>query len=415
MMREWIINGNRELRGEIKVEGAKNALLAILPSSIIVKGIVHLENVTPLKDTYKMINILKKLNVNVFYDNKSKMIIDSRNVKYKELEEEEIKEIRASYYCMGALLSLFKKAKIRGPGGCKLGSRPIDLHLFAFDKLGYKAIINNDIYEFKKTKLKTKTIIFKKASMGATINAILVSVRLKDTIKLVNASLEPEVDDLIRFLNKCGAKIIRKDNEIIIGYGKLKGCKYKIMYDRIEAGTYLILGACIGNNLKIIYNESEYLKSLIELLVKIGVDLKINKEHIIVNKIKKIDKLNLEFDYYPALPTDLQQPLSILMSKSEECVIKDKIFPARYTQIEELNKMGFKMEIRDKNLMIRYSDTIIGKEVSCKDLRGGVSLLIAGLIAKGETRITRIDYIERGYYNLINKIQKIGGIINEKN
>lgn len=416
-MKEWIICGNRELTGTIKINGAKNSLLAVLPASILTKSIVRLENVTPLYDTYMMIEILKKLNVRVIYDGESKMIIDSRNIKNNALIGKEMKEIRASYYFMGVLLGMFKSASVLGPGGCKFSLRPVDIHLKMFNQLGFEHVINDDIYNFKKVRKTNKVIKFSKVSVGATINAILASVRINGSIKLVNVAMEPEVDDLINFLNLAGANIYRNNNELIIkGVKRLHGCDYKIMEDRIEAGTYLVIGACVGNNLKIVYHEKENLDALINLLKKMGVKIKVYDDCLLVSKIEDIENISLVFDIFPNLPTDLQQPLSILLSKSRDVSkLKDKVYPSRYTQIEDLNKMGFKMKMENDSLLVYRSKEIKGENVMCRDLRGGASLVVASLLASGETKIGNVEHIERGYYNLLNKLKKVGAKVYEKN
>lgn len=416
-MKEWLICGNKILSGTVKINGAKNALLPILIASIITKSVVYLDNVSPLKDTYVVIRILKKLNVRVLYDNKSKMIIDSRNVKNTTLICDEMKELRASYYFMGALLSMYKEIKISGPGGCKFASRPIDLHLHAFEKLGFSYSINESIYTFKKVNKSLKVVEFSKVSVGATINAILASCRINGVIRLVNVALEPEIDDLIDFLNKCGAVIRRVNDTIVIkGVKRFKGCEHKIIQDRIEAGTYLIIGACVGKNLIIEYENINHLKSLIDLLCKMNVEVKTFNNKIMVSKVDKIKDENLIFDVYPNLPTDLQQPLSILLTKCDGfCVLKDKIYPSRYTQIEDLTKMGFKMEIKKDCLYVYSSVDTNGNEVYCKDLRGGASLVVASLLTKGITTIKSVEHINRGYYDMINKLRKIGAIVYEKN
>ena len=416
MLKEWIVRGSKELSGVIKVNGAKNSLLAILAASVVSKSIVSLENVTPLKDTYDMISILKKLNVRVIYDNKSKMIIDSRKIKNVRLDGEETKRIRASYYFMGALLSLFKNVNVIGPGGCNFASRPIDLHLFAFEQLGCKCRFDDEIYSFKKGNIKSRQVVFKKVSIGATINAILLASRMKGSIKLINVAMEPEVDDVINFLNKCGANIKRSDNEIIIKGSKLHGCRYKIMDDRIEASTYLVLGACLGNNLKIMYKDSKYISELIEVLKRLNTKIDVYDDYILVNKSNGFISDKLIFDVYPRLATDIQQPLSIFMSKGEEySMLKDRVYPSRYSQVEDLNSMGFDMHVKDNCLYVKKSNQLKGNTVTCKDLRGGMSLVMGALLIDDITKISNVYYIERGYYDLVNKLRGIGANIYEKN
>ena len=318
-MKKWVISRSDNVGGTIKVSGSKNSLLAIIPACLVIKDVVTLTNVPPFTDTYDMISILKDLNVKVLYDGKDKMIIDSRNIKNIAVNSDSVKRIRASYYFMGALLSLYKNVEVALPGGCNFASRPIDLHLNAFSKLGCEYQIKDNCYKFKKKKIKDRKIKFKKVSVGATVNAILASCRVNGKIKLENTALEPEIDDLICFLNRCGGRIKREGSSIIIeGKKKYRGCIYNVMDDRIEAGTYLILGACVGNNLKIIYKDSIYLKSLIELLVNFGVRINIFNEYLIVNKIDKIANSKIIFDVYPHIATDLQQPLTTMF---ETCTI----------------------------------------------------------------------------------------------
>ena len=415
-MKKWIIHGNKQLSGNVKIEGAKNSLVAILPAAILTKSIVELENVTPISDTYVLIDILKKLNVEVIYDNESKMIIDARFVKNARLISEDMRKLRASYYFMGALLGLYKKVSIIGPGGCKFSSRPIDLHLKAFKQLGVVYKYNDEVYVLEKKEVGEKSVVFEKVSVGATINAILASCRRKGTTIITNVAMEPEIDDLIEFLNKSGADIIRKDNKIIVkGKVNLHGCKHKIIQDRIEAGTFLVLGACVGKSLTIDYTEPEKLNSLINVLKNCGVPIIVEKGGIKVSSVETLNDSDLICDVYPGLPTDLQQPLSILLSKTrKKSSLKDNVYPSRYTQIDDLNVMGFNMQVENGALSVYRSESICGKQVFCKDLRGGASLILAGLLASGETVISNVYHIERGYYNLLNKLRKIGAIAYEE-
>ena len=415
-MSKWVVSGGKKLSGMVKIDGAKNSLVAILPASIITKSIVKLENVTPINDTYVIIDVLKSLNVKVYYDNESVMIIDSRNIKYVDLVDEKMQKIRASYYFMGALLSLYQKVKILGPGGCKFSSRPIDLHISGFKRLGFDYEYDNQIYSFRKKEKGEKVIEFKKVSVGATINMILAVCKRKGVFRLVNVASEPEIDDVIDFLNKCGASIQRVKNDIKIrGVNKMHGCSHKIIQDRIEAGTYLIIGACIGENLKIKYKDIKHLSSLIDLLKKIGVKIYEDGEQIIVNSCEFIDDAHVICDIYPHLATDLQQPLSVLFTKCKNVsVLEDKIYPSRYTQVDDLTSMGFKMEVKEGKLYVYKSAELNSANVSCKDLRGGASLIVAALMAKGSSVIDNIYHIKRGYYDILNKLKRIGAIAYEK-
>lgn len=412
-MQSYKICGGKMLSGKIKVEGSKNALLPIIAASILVKDIVELENVTPLEDTYAMIDILRLLNVRVIYDHKSKMIIDSRNLVNKRISNEHTSKLRASYYFMGALLALYKSVKVGKPGGCDFSTRPIDLHLFAFENLGFDVVEEKNFYTFKKEREPKQIIEFSKVSVGATVNAILASVLNKGTTILKNVAMEPEIDDLINFLNKCGSKIKREDNKIIVaGVYNLFGCNYKIMDDRIEAETYVVIGALLGRNLEIICDCKKYMNEFLLLMNKVGVRVKETSCGVIVNVAKEIKEQSLIFNVYPGLPTDIQPVLTILFTKSKgESVFEDNVYPDRFSQVDELVSMGYNLRLVDKKLLIRRNNAYLDSLVSCKDLRGGMSLIVAAILSNKTTCIKNCEYISRGYYDVINKLKRVGAHI----
>lgn len=407
------IKGGNVLCGEVSVGGAKNSLVALIPASIITKSIVKLENVKPIEDTYTLINILHKLNVSTIYDNKSCLYIDARKIKNIKLDMEDVKKMRASYYFMGALLSLYDHVSVVGPGGCNFGDRPIDLHLYAFGCLGANYSEKNGLYTFNKNKKFVKEFTFSKKSVGATINAILASCKIKGCIKINNCSLEPEVDDLINFLNKCGCNIVRKKESVVIkGVNRLEGCTYKVMFDRIEAGTFMIIGGVLGNNIKIKNVDSGCLSSVIDTLNKIGVKINVNKDNLIVSKGDVYKGIDVIVDSYPGFPTDLQQPLTVLLSICEGfSSIKETIYPARLSHVDSLNKMNADISIVDDFIKIKGNRNFVSKDVSGKDLRGGISLVVAALLANGESKIEGVKYIKRGYSDLVYKLRKLGANI----
>lgn len=407
------INGGKVLNGEVKIGGAKNSLVALIPASIITKSIVKLENVIPIDDTYTLIDILHKLNVATLYDNKSCLYIDARNIKNIKLDINEMAKMRASYYFMGALLSLYNNVSVIGPGGCNFGERPIDLHLFAFSSLGVSYKEENGLYSFNKNKVIKREFTFSKKSVGATINAILASCRIKGSVKINNCSLEPEVDDLINFLNKCGCNIVRVDESIIItGVNKLNGCYYKVMPDRIEAGTFMIIAASIGNNVRIKGIDIKYLDNVINVLKDIGVKIVEIKDGLIVSKGNNYKGIDLVVNPYPGFPTDLQQPLTVLLSICNgRSTIKETIYPARLSHIDSLNKMNASISVNENTIQIQGNRDFICGNVDGKDLRGGISLVIASLLSKGESRVGGVKYIKRGYSDLVHKLRKLGADI----
>ena len=407
------IKGGKVLSGEVSIGGAKNSLVALIPAAIITKSVVKLENVMPIDDTYTLIHILHKLNVSTLYDNKSCLYIDARKIKNVKLDIEEMSKLRASYYFMGALLSLYKNVSVIGPGGCNFGKRPIDLHLFAFYNLGISSVEEDGLYIFDKKKVMNREITFEKKSVGATINAILASCRIKGYVKLNNCSLEPEVDDVINFLNKCGCNINRIDNQIIIsGVEKLRGCSYKVMFDRIEAGTFMIIASVLGNNVKIKNIDLLCLRNVIDTLKLIGVKLIEGKDWLIVNKDYNYKNINIIVEPYPGFPTDLQQPLTVLLSTCNGVsTIRETIYPARLSHVESLNKMNANISIEEDIIKIEGNRKFVNGCVSGKDLRGGISLVIGALIADNESRIDGVKYIKRGYSDLVVKLKKLGADI----
>lgn len=413
MKERLCIKGGNVLQGEVNIGGAKNSIVALMPASIITKSIVKLENIKPIDDTYTLIKILNKLNVKVLYDDKDCLYIDARKVKNIKLDIDEVMQMRASYYFMGALLALYNKVSVVGPGGCNFGERPIDLHLYAFNKLGIDYSCEGCLYKFKKNKVREKEIVFEKKSVGATINAILASCKLKGKTIIKNCSLEPEVDDLISFLNKCGCKIERINEDIkIIGVNELHGCEYKAMFDRIEAGTFMIIGGVLGNNLRINNIDVDSLGNVIHVLKQIGVKIIEKEKCLIVSKVNAYNSVNVVVEPYPGFPTDLQQPLSVLLSLCEGISkIKETIYPARLSHIDSLNKMNANIKIEDDLIVVNGNREFIGADVSGKDLRGGISLVIAALIAKGESKIEGVKYIKRGYSDLVYKLKNIGADI----
>ena len=347
------------------------------------------------------------------YDDRDCLYIDARKIKNVKLDIEEVMQMRASYYFMGALLSLYNKVNVAGPGGCNFGERPIDLHLYAFECLGVNCDIDGKMYNFSKSGRPKREIVFEKKSVGATINAVLASCRINGEIVIKNCSLEPEVDDLIAFLNKCGANIYRtKEDVVVCGKNKLHGCDYRVMSDRIEAGTFMIIGAALGNNLKIKNVNCEHVRCLIDVLQKIGVRVLETKSGLIVSRGENYKNIDVVVSPYPGFPTDLQQPLTVLLSLCDGVSsIKETIYPTRLSHVESLNKMNANIEIKDDLIVINGNRNFMGCDVSGKDLRGGISLVVAALLANGESRIDGVKYIKRGYSDLVYKLKRIGADI----
>ena len=409
-MQKLLINGKKELSGVISISGSKNAALPILAATIL-SNQVKLTNVPLVKDIFTMSELLKfiGLKINIF---KSKNIKEIKN-KDKGINTlapyKLVKTMRAGVLVLGPLLAKYKKAKISLPGGCAIGSRPVDLHLFALKKLGAKIKIKNGyIIAEAKNGLRGSKIIFPSISVGATENAILASFKAEGKTTLINCAIEPEIMDLIKFLNKLGGNIEIVGRKIIINKARElnKNIKHEIIFDRIEAGTYMIAAALIGK--KIILNNvsPKIIKTELSVLKKMGVRIKTLKSKIEIFKSDKIKKISIVTKPYPGFPTDLQAQLMVLMTRANGISkIKENIFENRYMHVPELKRMGADIEIKDRTATIKGPSKLNGAEVMATDLRASVSLVLAALLADNRTIINRIYHLDRGYEFLEKKLK----------
>ena len=410
-MQKLLIKGKKELSGSISISGSKNATLPILAALILANN-AKLSNVPLVKDIFTMIELLKFIGINVKVNNSEKTIFFKiKNKKINTLAPYKlVKTMRAGVLVLGPLLTKYGKAKVSLPGGCAIGTRPVNLHLFALKKLGAKIKIKDGyiIAEAKQGLIGTK-IKFPSISVGATENAILAAFGAKGKTVLNNCAVEPEVIDLVKFLRKLGSNIKIKKRKIeITGQDESnKNIKHKIIFDRIEAGTYLIAGALIGKSITITNVESKILKSEVEILKKIGAKIILSKNTITISKPKKLKKVNFATKPYPGFPTDLQAQFMVLMSQAEGLSkIKENIFENRFMHVPELKRMGAKIEIKNKTAYIFGPCKLTGAEVMATDLRASVSLVLAGLIADNRTIVNRIYHLDRGYEFLEDKLKK---------
>ncbi len=420
MREKLLINGGNNLSGEVEIGGAKNSAVALIVAAILARDIVILTNVKLIEDVFCLISILEKLNVNCYYDKKSTLIIDSRRIKNTRLDSDEVYQLRASYYFMGALMSLFDHAEVGTPGGCNLGERPIDLHLLGFSKLGFDYHLDENIFIFDKKSESETTINLPKISVGATINILLASIGREKRVVINNIAIEPEIKDVIEFLKKMGANIKCRGRRLTITpQGKLRGVTHKVIPDRIEAGTFMILGSILSPYLKINNINIKHLRNIIDVLSKIGVSIEEGDTYLIIRKQSKYTSQNIKVKPYPGFPTDLQQPLTVLLSMCDgESSIEETIYPARLSHVDSLNKMGADIRIEDNLIKINGVKNFKAADVDGEDLRGGISLVLAALLGEGESKISGVKYIKRGYSDLVKKIKGIGGnikIIGETN
>ncbi len=417
-MQKIIINGGHELTGEIKISGAKNSAVALIPAAILSDDEASIFNVPKISDISALTEILEKLNCVCELDSDS-IKINTKNIKNALIEEALSSKLRASYYFMGALLSRFKKVEMFFPGGCKIGTRPIDLHLKGFEKMGAKVTMSDtDKYVIEAEELKGARIYLDFASVGATINLILAAARAKGETVISNAAKEPEIVNVATFLNNMGAQIFGAGtSEIkIIGVDKLSGGMIDVIPDRIEAGTYVIIGALLGKNLKITDIIPLHIEALTSKLKEMGASFEIDENSIILNKCEELKPINIKSLIYPGFPTDLGQPMTTLLTQCNGVsFFEETIYENRIGHIEELNKMGANIKNIQPNAIVYGKTPLKGCEVKSTDLRAGAALVIAGLIASGKTTIDDAEHILRGYENIAEKLKAVGAKIELKN
>ena len=415
-MKQLIINGNKELTGEIKISGAKNSVVALIPAAILSDEEVTLYNVPNISDTKALMDIIELLNGKVDYKNET-MKIDTSKIENKVVPESLSKKLRASYYFMGALLSKFKYAEIYFPGGCNIGSRPIDFHINGFKKLGAEVTIEGNKYIFKAEKLKGARIYLDFASVGATINIMLAAVKAEGTTHISNAAKEPEIVNIASLLNNMGAKIRGAGtSEIVIeGVEKLGKGVIDVIPDRIEAGTYTIIGALLGKDLKISGIIEEHIDALLSKLKEMGVDIKVKNNSLVINKPEQFKAINEKTLVFPGFATDLGQPMSVLLTQADGMsIFEETIYENRMGHIKYLQKMGANIRVNDRTAIIVGKTPLKGEEVVATDLRAGAAMVIAGLIAKGTTKVNEIEHILRGYENIVEKLTGVGADISIK-
>jgi UDP-N-acetylglucosamine 1-carboxyvinyltransferase len=417
-MQKLEVLGANKLKGQIDISGSKNASLPILAATLLSSKKIYLNNLPKVKDIETMINLLQSLGSKVKFENK-KLIIDNSKQQKKIASYSLMKTMRAGILVLGPLLAKFGSAKVSLPGGCAIGTRPVDIHLKALSKLGVKyKIIEGYVHATAPKGLKGSKIRFPKISVGATENLIIAASLAKGTTILSNCAIEPEIKDLINFLNKTGCKIkwISKRSIKIEGVSKINETNYKIMFDRIEAGTYLVAAAVTEGNLIIKNIIPSILQTEIDTLKKIGAKISIKKGDIHIIGNKKINNINIKTAPYPGFPTDLQAQIMVLLCKAnKKSLIKEDIFENRFMHVAELNRMGANISTNGNKALVEGNINFAAAELMATDLRASVSLILAALTAKGKSVINRIYHLDRGYESLEKKLKKVGAKIRRVN
>ena len=417
-MQKLEVFGAKKLKGQIKISGSKNASLPILAATLLSNKKVYLQNLPRVKDIETMVSLLQSLGSKISF-NKNNLAIDNKKQNKNFASYSLVKTMRAGILVLGPLLAKFGKAKVSLPGGCAIGTRPVDIHLDALSKLGVKYKIVQGYVHAKAPKgLIGSKIRFPKISVGATENLIIAASYAKGTTVLSNCAIEPEIKDLVNFLKSMGCNInwISKRSIKIEGVSNVKEINYSVMFDRIEAGTYLIAAAVTEGNLKIQNVVPKIIQTEINILKKIGVKIKVKKDEIHIVGNKKIKSIKIKTAPYPGFPTDLQAQMMVLLCKAnKQSVIKEDIFENRFMHVAELNRMGAKISTVGNKAKITGNINFEAAELMATDLRASVSLILAALTTKGKSVINRIYHLDRGYENIEKKLKKVGAKIRRVN
>ena len=413
-MQKLEVFGANKLKGQINISGSKNASLPILAATLLSSKKVYLNNLPKVKDIETMINLLQSLGSKIKFT-KKQIIIDNSKQNKKFASYNLVKTMRAGILVLGPLLAKFGNAKVSLPGGCAIGTRPVDIHLKALSKLGVKyKIIQGYVHAHAPKGLIGSKIRFSKISVGATENLVIASCLAKGTTILSNCAIEPEIKDLVNFLIKAGCDIkwISKRSVRIVGVNKINKTKYSVMFDRIEAGTYLVAAAVTKGNLKIKNVIPNIIQTEINTLRKIGAKIKVKKNEIYIAGSKKIKSINIKTAPYPGFPTDLQAQIMVLLCKAnKKSLIQEDIFENRFMHVAELNRMGARISTNGNKAIIEGDINFTAAELMATDLRASVSLILAALTSKGKSVINRIYHLDRGYENIEKKLKKVGAKI----
>jgi UDP-N-acetylglucosamine 1-carboxyvinyltransferase len=412
-MEKLKIAGGYPLKGTIKVSGAKNSAVALIPATILADSPVTIEGLPEISDVHTLQSLLEEIGGTVSFED-GEMRVDPSEMISMPLPSGKVKKLRASYYLMGAMLGRFKKAAIGLPGGCHLGPRPIDQHIKGFEALGAEVTNEQGAIYLRADELRGARIYLDVVSVGATINIMLAAVRAKGRTIIENAAKEPEIIDVATLLTNMGAKIKGAGTDVIRidGVEELSGCRHTIIPDRIEAGTYMILAAASGAGVLIDNVIPLHLESLIAKLREMKVPIDVGAEQVFIGKADYINSVDIKTLVYPGFPTDLQQPFTTLLTKAEgSAVVTDTIYSARFKHIDELRRMNANIKVEGRSAIVNGPIQLQGAKVKASDLRAGAALVIAGLLAEGITEVTGLEHIDRGYSNLVEKLEGLGATI----
>lgn len=414
-METLIINGGGALRGSVEINGAKNAAVAILPAAVLAsKGKCIIDNIPDIEDVHCLERILLDLGCSVKKTSKNVLEIDATDINTVNACTEDVRRMRASYYFIGSLLARFGKAKVELPGGCPIGVRPIDQHIKGFEALGANVTIEHGAVLVEAESLKAANIFFDVVSVGATINVMIAATMAEGTTVLENVAKEPHVVDVANFLNSMGADIKGAGTDVIRikGVNELVGCNYSVIPDQIEAGTFMIAAAATKGDVTITNIIPKHLESISAKLIEMGAIVEDGDDSVRVTVDNELRGVNVKTAPYPGFPTDVQQPMSVLLSITKgRSLVTESIWENRYKHTDELKKMGAMIKVEGRTAIIDGVEKLEGAKVIATDLRAGAAMVIAGLIANGETEIVDIEHIDRGYPHIEEKFRSLGADI----
>ncbi len=417
-MEKFVITGGNPLTGEVSVSGAKNAVVAILPATILAEDVCRIENIPNISDVSSMIKILSIMGAHIRFINKNTIEIDTRHINSYVVEYELSKQLRASYYLIGALLGRFNKAEVAMPGGCYLGVRPIDQHIKGFEALGATVTMEeNAMVNAKAERLLGSSIYLDVVSVGATINCMLAAVKARGLTIIENAAKEPHIVDLANFLNTMGADIRGAGTDVIKirGVEKLHGCEYSIIPDQIEAGTYMVAAAATHGNVLVKNVIPKHLEAITAKLIECGVNVEEYDDAVRVSMSGRPGRCNIKTMPHPGFPTDMQPQFAVLLSLAKgTSIISESVWDNRFRYAEQLSRMGAIIHVDGKTAVVEGIESLRGAPIKADDLRAGAAMLIAGMAASGVSEIEEIHHIERGYENVVEKFRSLGALIERK-
>lgn len=413
-MENFVINGGKELFGEVNISGAKNAAVAIIPAAILADDVVRIENIPNISDVSLIIKILDQMGADIKVVNKDTIEIDTRVLQCRPVPYEFASHFRASYYLIGAMLGRFKKADVALPGGCDFGDRPIDQHIKGFRMLGADVNIVNGMVSAQAEKLVGTSIYMDVVSVGTTINVMLAAVLARGLTVIENAAKEPHIVDLANFLNSMGADVRGAGTDVIKirGVEKLHGCTYSVIPDQIEAGTYMVAAAACGGDVLVKNVIPKHLESISAKLEEAGAEIIEYDDAVRVTRFKPLTKCNVKTMPHPGFPTDMQPQMAVLLAIAKgTSILSESVWDNRFQYVGQLLRMGANIQVDGKIAVIEGVDHLTGVKVKATDLRAGAAMIIAGLVAQGQTVVEKTQYVDRGYENIVEKLSALGADI----